>query len=497
MNLRACLLAVCLSTSLVAASSTRGDELRAAYDADTATYRKQLDELAATCRAQKLDALAEQIAGWLPERDPLRQYFFLIRSELSPQTASPDEQVAAAKSFLALRQARGERLFALAKQASAAGSITTAVEWTYEALREDSALAPARKLLGYREVDGRWLTPFEAAKVRGGAVWHPQFGWLPQTQISRYEAGERYLNGRWISAADDAKFHATIERGWIVDTEHFRIRTTHSLAAGARLGAQLESLYQVWRQMFARYQTPDAEWQRLFAGGEPRELPAKRYPVVYFRTKDEYVAALKKREPRIELTSGIFMNDDDTAYFYADEKANNDAFLYHEVVHELFMLTRPTTLKVGAKGNFWIVEGIACYFESLHLHADYAELGDVRNARLHAARYRRLVDDFYVPLAELTSFSLQRLQQDERIARLYSQSSGLAWFLQHADAGRHREATVDYLTAVYAGKDSPTTLAERTGIGYPDLDRRYREYLERLPDTSPLPAAPQPPPTAP
>jgi hypothetical protein len=92
---------------------------------------------------------------------------------------------------------------------------------------------------------------------------------------------------------------------------------------------------------------------------------------------------------------------------------------------------------------------------------------------------------------------LQRLQQDERIARLYSQSSGLAWFLQHADAGRHREATVDYLTAVYAGKDSPTTLAERTGIGYPDLDRRYREYLERLPDTSPLPAAPQPPPTAP
>ena len=60
MNLRACLLAVCLSTSLVAASSTRGDELRAAYDADTATYRKQLDELAATCRAQKLDALAER-----------------------------------------------------------------------------------------------------------------------------------------------------------------------------------------------------------------------------------------------------------------------------------------------------------------------------------------------------------------------------------------------------------------------------------------------------
>lgn len=416
-------------------------------------------------------AADDAVDALVPNRDALRLYFFL-----------PPEAAVRAIPVHPAASAAADRLFALGKEAADAGKCTEAARLAYAVLHADGDHEAARKLLGYRKLDGRWVTEFGASMQRAGSVWHAKFGWLPQDHVGRYEKGERYLNGRWGSAADDAAFRTTLDKGWKVDTEHFRLTTNVSLEEGVRLAGRLESLYHVWRQLFARYHTAPSEWKRLYAGGEPRKLPAKRYPVKYYRSKDEYIAALKKREPRIELTSGIFMNDDDTAYFYADEKTNNDGFLFHEVVHELFMLTRASTRPVATKANFWIVEGIACYFESLKLHDGYAELGDVTNARMHAARYRRLVDDFYVPLNELTTFSLQRLQSDERLPRLYSQSSGLAWFLMHAHDGKFREPTVEYLQAIYAGADTPTTLAEKVGKPYDALDREYLSYLQSLPN---------------
>jgi hypothetical protein len=147
----------------------------------------------------------------------------------------------------------------------------------------------------------------------------------------------------------------------------------------------------------------------------------------------------------------------------------------------MFMLARPGVLQVGEKGNFWIVEGIACYFESLKLEDDCATLGDPANPRIVAARYRRVVDDFYVPLAELTRMTRAQLQQDPRIAKLYSQASGLTWFLEHADEGRYREPLVEYLQAIYAGRDAPQTLTDRTGRSYVELDAAYFEYVKSLP----------------
>jgi len=382
------------------------------------------------------------------------------------------------------RRERADELFELGKQAVEAGRCSTAARYAYAAMHADPDHAAARTLLGYVKLNDRWVTDFGAAKLRAGSVWHPKFGWLGADQVTRNENGERFLNGRWVSAADDAAFRTTIERGWNVDTEHFRLTTNVSLEDGVRLAERLESLYHVWRQLFARFHTPEAEWKRLFAGGAPRKLPPKRFNVVYFRNKQEYVAALQRREPRVEITSGIFMNDDGKAYFYADPAENHDDFLFHEVVHQLFSLTKPGP-RVGVRANFWIVEGIACYFESLSLHDGFAELGDLENARMRAARYRRLVDDFYVPLAEFSTYSMQKFQHDERLPRLYSQASGLTWFLLHANDGAYREATADYLSAVYAGRDVPTTLAERIGRPFAELDEQYLSYLKGLPAPQP------------
>jgi hypothetical protein len=95
-----------------------------------------------------------------------------------------------------------------------------------------------------------------------------------------------------------------------------------------------------------------------------------------------------------------------------------------------------------------------------------------------AARQRLLVDGVYVPLAELTSLGMAGLQAREDLAPLYTESAGLANFFLQAEGGKYRQAWVDYLTAIYTGRATASTLSELTGQSFAELDRRYREYLQ-------------------
>ncbi len=188
------------------------------------------------------------------------------------------------------------------------------------------------------------------------------------------------------------------------------------------------------------------------------------------------------------MTLGIYFDSTRTAYFFAGEE-QEPGTLFHEATHQLFHEMRPAARDVGREANFWIVEGIACYMETLALHDDYATTGGANAGRMPAARHRLLEDDFYVPLAELVRFGMLPLQQDSRLPRLYSQCAGLTDFFMHAADGRYREALVGYLAAVYAGRATTATLAELTGAGYEDLDRQYREFISAGSPTALAPAA--------
>ena len=96
-----------------------------------------------------------------------------------------------------------------------------------------------------------------------------------------------------------------------------------------------------------------------------------------------------------------------------------------------------------------------------------------------AARYRLLNDHFYVPLAELVGYGMEKLQKDPQIATLYSQSAGLTHFLIHYDHGRYRDALVAYLSAVYSGQDTEQTLPKLTGANFADLDKQYKEFMTK------------------
>jgi hypothetical protein len=154
-------------------------------------------------------------------------------------------------------------------------------------------------------------------------------------------------------------------------------------------------------------------------------------------------------------------------------------------VHQLFQESRPAARQIGRDENFWIIEGVATYFETLTEHVDPAAglfytVGESNAGRLPAAR-NRLQEGFYVPLDELVRMGKTDVQQHADIAKLYSQSAGLAAFLMDAHDGRYREPLVRYLNEVYVDRDNEQSLRQATGGSYDELDAEYRRYIESLP----------------
>ena len=263
--------------------------------------------------------------------------------------------------------------------------------------------------------------------------------------------------------------------------------TNHSLEEGVALSRRLEMLYAAWQQAFAGYHSSEAEVARRFEGRGTRREPIQ-HNVVYFRDRQEYNDALRSAQPQIEISIGIYFPRARTAYFFAGEDQQHDT-LYHEAAHQLFQETRTAVTEPGRGSNFWAVEGIACYMESLDANEQgFVTLGGANASRMQTAR--RLVEEKQsLPLAEFVQMGAETLQRDPRIKELYGEATGLSHFFMHADEGRYREPLVRYLEAIYSGRDNAQSLAEATGTSEATLDRQYQLFMTAAPSPSGDPTA--------
>ena len=454
-----------------------------------AEYAAGLEKLAAWCQRQGLAEEAKKTRECLGPRDPYKLYLPVLPEKIGLPTPPADavaEVLEWDRRLAKLRQEQSAALFGLARRAVRRRP-SLAYALALAAIRADPDNQSVRRLFGYQKYGDRWRTSYAVRQLRAGKVWHEKFGWIPEKHVRRYEQGERLLGRRWITAAEDAKLHRNIRRGWTVNTEHYTITTNHSIEAGVGLGLKLERLYRLWQQIFIRYYATGADVIALFdapADGTP-SVPATghsgrrrppRLQVVYFRDRDDYNRSLLPVEPNIARSIGFYCEQTRKAYFFAG-KDSDDRTLYHEATHQLFHQSRRVAPNVGRRANFWIVEGIAMFMESLRREGDYWVLGGLDDERIHAGRYRLLKTRFYVPLAELTTYGMQQVQSDKRIAMLYSQAAGLTAFLVYHDQGRYRDALVAYLSIVYSGRDTPGTLARLTGVSYAELDKQYRQFM--------------------
>ncbi len=453
-------------------------------------YAAQLAELAAWCDEHQLASQAELTRNWLPKRDPLKDYVFVIpeSSEAPSRLVESADAKQWWKRFTELRQAQAEKLFEIAEAAAKNKQPALAIQLARQTLRENPDHERTRKILGFEQYDGRWVLPKVALWLKAGKIWSEDFGWLPADQLAKYKNGQRLNHGKWIDAAEDARLHNNATNAWRIETEHYLVRATHSLEEGVKLARKLESLYDVWRAIFVDYYATPTMVEQWFSTdtGPKANTTRKPFTVVLFRDKEEYIDALRTMQPQVEMSVGTYMDRLKVAYFFAG-KDQAPSTLYHEATHQLFREERPGAIEPGRKNNFWVVEAIACYMESLTEHRPLADcdygmyftLGGADEGRVPISR-ARLQEEylFFKPLRELAPLGLDALQRESQLPQIYSQIAGMAWFFMHADNGQYRPALIALLIAVYTGRATETTLEKQTGLKYEELDNKYRAFMK-------------------
>lgn len=433
-------IALCLAAAGFAADSTT--DARVELDSALAA---QLAALAERCDALELPEQAAVTRRWLVPRDPHRQYLFVPRD--SDPTRPADNAPNLARQwharFLELRRVHAQALWELGVRSLEDADGSQAFQLIHEVLYHDPDHAEARRVLGFRgAVAGS--PPPDRVRVQAGRSTHPSFGW---------RRGEyRY-----------------------VDSRHFRITTSAAPKDGVQLAGRLEDLYVVWRQVyFPAWCSP--ELLRGAIDGK-RALPVRsgRYEVVLLRDRAEYLAQLAQSEPQIDVTLGYYHKGRRTAFFYAGDESLVPT-QFHEVTHQLFHESPNATPNPGEQANFWIVEGVAMYMESLTRHDGYYTTGGFDTDRLQLARARRLSGEFYMPLSELVRLGREPLQQHAELRRIYTQTAGLTHFLLDGGDAALRQATVQYAAQVHSER-AAAAIQQLGSRPLEQLDAAYPEFL--------------------
>lgn len=449
-------------------------------------FAEDLERIAQTCEANGLKGIAPRIRQLAEPVDPDTLRFEPLPRQVQPAIPAPAEGEFSWQAELrAQRKEYAAELDRFAIQAVKAGLPSYAYQLVRETAFHDSDHVRARRLLGFVRHKDEWVSPFESGKLKKNEVWTESWGWLPASHVARYENGER-LNGRvWVPAARDAQLRQEFSKGWETRTEHYLLKTNLSLEQGVALASSLEEFQRFFEQTFAGFFNDTKKMQRLFDDpAAASRLQPNPYQIHFFRSKEEYVARLRgKYGDRITITNGLYDTDDLTVYTFHNPKAAAEPTLYHEATHQLLAANLRPSPVIAKDENFWLIEGIACYIESFRVKDGEVSLGDPRYERFQAARYRKLVDHYYLPMEKFTSMGKDAFQAHPEIENNYSQASGLVHFFMHFDGGRYRDDLIEHLREIYQQAVTghrPRSLEDLTGVDFADLDQQYGEYVLKL-----------------
>lgn len=491
--------------------------------------RHELSELSKQCHDQGLIQAAEDITSLsMGLTTPNHHPIFPQMVQLPISERLPQEQRAWRTRLQALREGRATELYSLARKALTRANLPTiAYDLIKDTLRLNPDHANARAVLGQklfrdpaREGDptyaGEWVSPFEARKRSGRLpeVNHPQFGWLPVRHVDRYEQGERLFRSKWVSVAKEKELRRDFRNAWEVQTEHFLVKTNTSLEEGVEISRKLEIFHEWLTTNFAAFfETPKSLIERFEDAQQMRRggKPAAPMEVHYFATRKEYDRTVRAKSDLLKriVTNGLYWEDDRISYFFRNPQDENLDVVYHEATHQIFDLatitdrrsasqrrklelrerqTRPWTM--CEKSNFWMLEGIACYFESVVINEGQISVGDPAHKRFVKAQSRllaresdRLGDEiyFYVPFQTFFGLGREQFKNSPHVPQLYTQASGVAHFLMHYQEGVYRDDFVTLLSAVYRpdlrNVMKQPSFEEITGVKFAVLDQQYREHM--------------------
>ena len=458
------------------------------YQVLKAEFENNLKQLAQSCQndqqsdgVQAMADLAKELQNFDPQSHPLPRE---VRLDIPLNL--PAKERAWKLKLRNLQEQQAKDLFIFSRKVLHAGFPSFAYDQILETAFHNPDHRSVRQILGYVRNGDQWMTPFEKEMKTRKKHWHPKYGWLTATHIARYEKGERYVNGRWKSAAQEAEIRRDFRNAWEIKTEHFLIKTNHSLEMGVKLATEMEDFYRYFHQTFVGFFKTPHQLEKLFEGARNPFLKRNsnhQHVMHYYSTREEYIQRLQKEIPQISVTHGIYLFGDRISHFYHRPDAQGDlGTLYHEATHQLFYETGSSrkSRQVGEINHFWAIEGIACYMESFEKKDDVYRAGNPNHIRFNAARYRLLEDNYYIPLETFTAMGRHAFQHSSDISPNYSQASGLSHFFMHANGRDYRDAFIKQLAQLYSFdariRNNANSLEELTGISYTELDRQYKAY---------------------
>jgi hypothetical protein len=398
-----------------------------------------MESLAGKCDELGMTAQAEQTRSWIAPRSSGRIVFYLTeRSGSDAVPASSPERVKQWHArYLELRRKFAEGLFVLASDASAAPEGAEAFRLIHEVLHEDPEHEEARRILGLARGVTRKVAP------RAAASEHRQFAW---------RRGQH----------------------WTLESRHFTIESNHSAKACLDLATELEQLHDVWRQLFFPAWGKDELVAGRFAGQNIELVKPRRFRVVLFKDREEYLRQLAADGSNVGLSTGIYLDEQRASVFFAGDEAKRSTW-HHEVTHQLFQEYLDAPAGIAGEHSVWMIEAAALFMESLVLGDGFAQLGGYDAGNLQFARFRIRGGDFHLPFEDLARLGREELQSHADIRKIYSQTAGLGHFFLE---GEHREAFVRTLIGLYQGRARADSLSEACEVPYSELDRQFVQSLD-------------------
>jgi len=400
------------------------------------------------------DALLSAARALTPAGDP-RGERFLGRIEALAVGAGAAANAAAAKaldeSLKRLRERNAPPFLKAVDACLGAGEPGIG----FDMLRVLLALEPSNRRahtgLGHVRTGDEWLRPYDASQRAQGLAWTADRGWVAVAARERYDAGEHFdlAERRWGKLADLDRAHADPARPRTLESEHFVVRSTASLALTARLTERLEAFFlQVFRQYDLVFAAKgDDSGARLIFGVAPS---ARRLEVRFYRDEAQFRA---HAEPPTTWCAGFYSPAKGASYFYGRGETFDATMLQHEVTHQILG-------EIGGKGDApsWLVEGAAVVIEDASFDdAGTLVLGDIEtrgDVRAYRDSLRAGGDEH--KLRACLAFRPGGTPWDSGdIHKNYRGVGALLYFLMTFDEGRYRGDAVEMIRDGYRGTLQP------------------------------------------
>ncbi len=419
---------------------------------DVSAMASEIERLAKVCDSLGLSEQATMSRNWLPKPRSDQSVLYLPAPDKKPAANPVDAAAKWHEHFDAARARHAEFWFSEAKRLATAGEEQAGYQALWRVLRENPRHAQARRSIG-----GLASGINAAVRARKSTVAHAQFAW-PAGSFSR------------------------------VDLPHFLLTTRADNHQTAAFAKQLETFYVLWTQVFYPLWAAPGLLAEKIEGGSAAWEPRRQIRVVLLSDRKEYLQTLGASEENIGVSVGYYNPELRTSFFYPD--GNLQATLVHELTHQL--LAEATRIgarpDAGHESDYWIIEGIAMYMESLWQGPDYWTLGGWESPRLQTARYRAVRDGYWVPWETIRAGGMNDWKKDPEIAKLYTQAAGLTHYLMDSttevralDAAQQaaplssREALFRALVAVYQGQSAAGDLAPK--LESENSQQLYQQFL--------------------